>query len=180
MPRIWVLLRRPQFGGAKSCKRLRVSTSREVGFSGSWHRCGGQCHPPSSGDCDMAYVVKIRAAIGRLSALFAVAGLVLIPIVRPAMTMPPLMAMDTHASLGDPTAADAGAPNEMPCCPHKSSLPDCSKDCPLMALCVPAPLHFASQTGLIIPLAIVSIVFPGEPPGLVSVAYSPPRKPPKI
>jgi hypothetical protein len=101
---------------------------------------------------------------------------------RPAMAVP--LVMDMHASTSDPMVADlaaAGAPSNMPCCPDKPSLPDCSKDCPLMALCVTAPLHFVSQTGLIVPPAIVvSIVFPGDPPDLASVAHAPPRRPPKI
>jgi hypothetical protein len=50
----------------------------------------------------------------------------------------------------------------------------------LMALCVTAPLHFASQIGLMAPLTFAGIVFPGDQSDLVSVADAPPRKPPKI
>lgn len=123
-----------------------------------------------------------RSVIGRFFAVLAIAGLVLAPIVRPAMAMP--MDMDTHASMGEPVAADpvapAAAPNDMSCCPGKLSLPDCGKDCPLMALCGAAPLHFVSQTSLIVPIAFVSIRFPADQSALVSVARAPPRKPPKI
>jgi hypothetical protein len=49
-----------------------------------------------------------------------------------------------------------------------------------MALCAAAPLYLVSQTSLIVPLTFVSIIFPGDPPDLVSITYTPPRKPPKI
>jgi hypothetical protein len=98
--------------------------------------------------------------------------------VRPAMAAP---AMAMHA-MADPIAAassaTADAAEEMPCCPDK--LPDCGKDCPLMALCAAAPLYLVSPSSLIVPLTFVNIAFSGDHPDLVSVAYAPPRKPPKI
>ena len=90
--------------------------------------------------------------------------------------------MDTQMSMGHATAAGsvvADAMDDMPCCPGKPSVPDCSKGCPLMALCVSAPLHFASQAVLTIPLTIASIMLPGASPQLASVADAPPRRPPK-
>ena len=74
----------------------------------------------------------------------------------------------------------ADAADDMPCCPSKPVVPDCSKDCPLMALCVTAPLYFVSQTSLVVPVTFVSIVFPRDQSDLVSIAQTPPRKPPKI
>jgi hypothetical protein len=120
--------------------------------------------------------MKGRAILGYFLALLAVGGLALAPMVRSAMAVP----ATAHSSMAQPMAAPAAGLDDMPCCPHKSSLPDCSKDCPLMALCVAAPLCLMSQTSLIVPLTFVSIVFPGDPPDLLSVAYAPPRKPPKI
>jgi hypothetical protein len=119
--------------------------------------------------------------MGRVLAVLAVAGLVLVPIKRPAMAMS--VATDMHASMGDAMTAGsviADAADEMPCCPSKPALPDCSKDCPLIALCGTAPLHFVTQTGLIISVTFVSIVFPRDHSALVSIAQSPPRRPPKI
>jgi hypothetical protein len=92
-------------------------------------------------------------------------------------------AVGVHASTSSAMATDsatAGAMDEMPCCPGKPSEPDCSKDCPLMALCVTAPLHFPSQISLNIPVEIVSIVLPGAQPDLAGIADDPLRKPPKI
>jgi len=126
-------------------------------------------------------VMRVRSAIGHVLAVLAVAGLVLVPITRPAMAMS--VAPDMHASMGDAMEAGsdiADAADEMPCCPSKPRLPDCSKDCPLMALCGTALLHFVSQIGLFVPVTFVSIVFPRDHSALVSIAQAPPRKPPKI
>jgi hypothetical protein len=90
---------------------------------------------------------------------------------------------DMDASMGNAMAADsaiADAADDMPCCPGKPALPDCSKDCPLMALCITAPLYFVSQTSLIVPLTFASIIFPRDNSDLVSIAQAPPRRPPKI
>jgi hypothetical protein len=95
---------------------------------------------------------------------------------RSAMAMDAPIAMD-RAAASDTATADAMDP--MPCCPGKPSLPDCSKDCPLMALCVTAPLYFASQTDFAVPLTIDSIMLPGASAELASVADAPPRRPPK-
>jgi hypothetical protein len=121
--------------------------------------------------------MKGRSILGYFLALFAIGSLELAPMVRPAMAMPTTM----HASLGESMAASMvpTASDDMPCCPGTPSVPDCGKDCPFMALCGAAPLYFVSQTSLIVPLTVVSIIFPGDPSDLVSVARAPPRKPPK-
>ena len=124
--------------------------------------------------------MRFRSAFGRILAVLAIVGLALAPVVRPAMAVP--VSKDMQAAMSGAavdTVIEDAAP-DMPCCPNKPSLPDCSKDCPLMALCVTAPLHFASQTGLMAPLTFAGIVFPGDQSDLVSVADAPPRKPPKI
>ena len=123
-----------------------------------------------------AETMKGRAIFGYFLALLAIGGLAVAPMVRSAMAM----SATAHSSMAQAMAAAPAGLDDMPCCPHKPSLPDCSKDCPLMALCVTAPLHFASQTGLMAPLTFAGIVFPGDQSDLVSVADAPPRKPPKI
>src|SRR6476660_8125617 len=125
--------------------------------------------------------MKGQSILGYFLALLAIGGLALAPMARSAMALP--MTMEVNTSGGDPMAVGsvvAGAMDDMPCCPGKPSLPDCSKDCPLMALCVTAPVHFVSQTGLTVPLTFVTVVFPGARSDLVSIAQVPPRKPPKI
>jgi len=120
----------------------------------------------------------MRATISRFLAWVAVAGLLLAPMARPAMATDTPIAMEAVPPASDSATADAM--DQMPCCPGKASLHDCSKDCPLMALCVTAPLHFASQISLPVPLAVASIMLPGAFPELASVSDAPPRRPPKV
>jgi hypothetical protein len=124
--------------------------------------------------------MRLRSAFGRILAVLAIVGLALAPVVRPAMAVP--VPKDMHAAMSSSAVvtviADSAA--DMPCCPSKPALPDCSKDCPLMALCVTAPVNFVSQTGLTVPLTFVTVVFPGAHSDLVSIAQAPPRKPPKV
>jgi hypothetical protein len=124
--------------------------------------------------------MRLRSAFGRILAVLAIVGLALAPVVRPAMAVP--VSKDMQAAMSGAavdTVIEDAAP-DMPCCPSTPALPDCSKDCPLMALCVAAPVHFVLQTGLIVPLTFVIVVFPGAHSDLVSIAQAPPRKPPKI
>jgi hypothetical protein len=124
--------------------------------------------------------MRIRSAFGSILAVLAIVGLALAPVVRPAMAVP--TTTDVRASMSG-AAVDtdiADAVDDMPCCPGKPALPDCSKDCPLMALCVTAPIHFVAQTGLIFPDTFVTVVFPGAHSDLVSIAQAPPRRPPKV
>ena len=95
--------------------------------------------------------MQLRSALACVLAASAILGLVLAPIARPVVAMP----MDMHAVMGEPTAPDAVAttmPDDMPCCPDKATVPDCSKDCPLMALCGATLVQFVPQMALIVPL----------------------------
>jgi hypothetical protein len=124
--------------------------------------------------------MRIRPALGRILAVLAIVGLALAPVVQPAMATQ--VSKDMPAAMSS-SAADvviADAADDMPCCPSKPALPDCGKDCPLMALCVTAPIHLVSQTALTVPVAFVTVVFPGAHSDLASIAQTPPRKPPKI
>jgi len=124
--------------------------------------------------------MRLRSAFGSILAVLAIVGLALAPVVRPAMAVP--TTTDVRASMSG-AAVDtdiADAVDDMPCCPGKPALPDCSKDCPLMALCVTAPIHFVAQNGLIFPVTFVTVVFPGTHSDLVSIAQAPPRRPPKV
>jgi hypothetical protein len=128
-------------------------------------------------DAELWYLSNMRIgfAFGRILAVLAIVGLTLAPGVRSAMAVP--VAIDVSSVAVDAIIADAS--DDMPCCPSKPALPDCSKDCPLMALCVTAPIHFVSQTGLIVVVTFVAVVFSGARSDLVSIAQPPPRRPPK-
>jgi hypothetical protein len=118
--------------------------------------------------------VKLRLAIPRLLAAFAILGLLLAPLAGPATAMP----AGTMTMADDHGAMDMSA--DMPCCPNKGSLPDCAKDCPLMALCLAGSvLNLPASGGLLMPLELASLVFPGNEPGLPGLNHGPPPRPPK-
>jgi hypothetical protein len=119
----------------------------------------------------------LLSAITRILVLAAVVGVVSAPVARPAMAVPETM----QGAMSEQMAADSevGVSDDMPCCPGKPSLPDCGKDCPFMALCGAIVLHGVSHGSLIVPLALVSVILPGDQSALVSLAHAPPRKPPK-
>ena len=102
--------------------------------------------------------MRIRSAFGRILAVLAIVGLALAPVVQPVMALQ--VSKDMHAAMSGSAvdAVIADVADDMPCCPSKPALPDCGKDCPLMALCVTAPIHFVSQTGLTVPLTFVAVV----------------------
>src|SRR5579872_5042252 len=111
---------------------------------------------------------------GRIFALLALVSLVLAPIARPVMA---LAAPAVARQMAD--ASIAPASEKMPCCPSKHTLPDCDKDCPFMALCAGMVIHAAPPNTFAVALVLAAIVSPGEASILVSVAHTPPRKPPK-
>jgi hypothetical protein len=118
-------------------------------------------------------IVKRLLLIRYLLAFLAIAGLVLGPLApRAAATT-----MDMPMAMGGPAVnAEVAMPSD--CCPKKS-IPDCSKDCPFMALCTAAALQTPTAS-LIVPHVVVSVVFPGHQSDLATIAYAPPRRPPKI
>ncbi|WP_439924636.1 hypothetical protein [Nitrobacter sp. JJSN] len=77
-----------------------------------------------------------RCFIGRLLAIFVIAGLVAAPLGTPVVAMgSSTVAMSDLASMSD----------DMPCCPDTQKNKDC-KDCPLLAIC--ALKSFATQSAV--------------------------------
>jgi hypothetical protein len=116
-----------------------------------------------------------------LLAIPAIVGLVLGPIARPAMAM--------HAPIHTGVASDQvmvdeaamAMPEDMPCCPKKSSIPDCGRDCLFMAMCAMQFLCNTVQTaGLVIPLGMASVFSPGNDTDVAGLSQGPPPRPPKI
>ncbi len=118
-----------------------------------------------------------RSGLGYLFALLAIAGFLLAPRMPSAAAF-----MTDHAMAmgGSAATADAGmlSPEDMQCCPGKAPIPDCSGDCPLMALCSAAPLTMPLAS-VIIPVAMTKILFPCDQSGLMGITLAPPFKPPK-
>ena len=116
--------------------------------------------------------MKIWFHLGRLLAIFVIAGLVFAPLSRPAnagMAMPAPVAAAEMAEM----AAD------MPCCPDKSVPMDCDQ-CPLMALCMVTNFHAPSPAGMIeIRPVTVRLLAPGSDPEADSLGQHPPPRPPR-
>jgi hypothetical protein len=72
-------------------------------------------------------------------------------------------------------------PEDMPCCPTKAPIPDCGKDCLFMAMCATQFFCTAvSGAGLVLPLGLASVYFPGNDTDLAGLSQAPPPRPPKI
>jgi hypothetical protein len=113
--------------------------------------------------------------IRRLLSLFAVLGLILVPLGRPVMGA----AADMHAVMSDASATPMAA--DMPCCPHEAPTRDCAKDCPLMALCmVGSILDFPATVALLVPHRFTTLALAGNEPDIAGLTYGPPPRPPKI
>ena len=123
--------------------------------------------------------VTLRSAIARCFALLAIIGLVLSPMMRPAMAVAAGMPASAGVTAAMVEMQAMGMPADMPCCPGKPTLPDCGKDCPFMALCAGMALN-GPVFGLFVPPAFASIVMPANQSQLVGIWQAPPRRPPKI
>jgi hypothetical protein len=123
--------------------------------------------------------VKTLSAIRSLLAILAIVGLVLGPIAKPAMAMP--TPMHTGVASDQAMVDEAAMPEDMPCCPKKSPIPDCGRDCVFMAMCATQFLCNAVQpAGLVTPLGLATVFFPGNDTDVAGLSQGPPPRPPKI
>ena len=125
--------------------------------------------------------MKTLSAIRSLLAIVAIVGLVLGPIARPAMAMPAPMHTAVASDQAMVDEAAMAMPEDMPCCPTKAPIPDCGKDCLFMAMCATQFLANAVQgVGLVIPLGLASVFFPGNDTDVAGLSQGPPPRPPKV
>ncbi|MFD1280153.1 hypothetical protein [Methylobacterium goesingense] len=125
-------------------------------------------------------------ALRRLLPLLAVLSLTLSPVTASAAAagMRAPMAVQGHAMAMSDEAMDdmAGmAMDEMPCCPkERPDMPDCSKGCPLMALCL-AKVASGLPAALGLPGRVASFVGPawGVTASFDSLSQGPPTEPPR-
>jgi hypothetical protein len=110
--------------------------------------------------------VNISTHLGRLLAIFLIAGLVLAPFSAPA-----------SAAKAAPMTAEMSA--DMPCCPDNSALIDCDQ-CPLMAICMVQNFQEPSSSGAIElrPVTVLLLV-PRSDPATEGLNYLPPPRPPR-
>jgi hypothetical protein len=84
--------------------------------------------------------------------------------------------MVDHAAMAMPAEAMS---EDMPRCPTKAPVPDCGKDCLFMAMCATQFLSNAVQgVGLVMPLGLASIFFPGNDTDTAGLSQGPPPRPP--
>jgi hypothetical protein len=125
--------------------------------------------------------VKTVCAIRSLLAIVAVVGLVLGPIASPVMAMPAPMPTGVASDRAMVDGTAMAMPEDMPCCPTKAPIPDCDKDCLFMAMCATQFLADAVQgVGLVIPLGLASVFFPGNDTDVADLSQGPPPRPPKV
>jgi hypothetical protein len=119
--------------------------------------------------------------ICRLLAVFALLGLVLAPLARPAMAgtgMPDASAH--HEMMNGMSMDDASAmPEDMPCCPEKAPMPDCGQHC-LMAMCAATVLPtLPGSAWEFLPTLACGKLAARHDPALSGVPPTPPPRPPR-
>jgi hypothetical protein len=111
--------------------------------------------------------VNIAIHLGRLLAIFLIAGLVFAPFSTPA-----------NAAKAAPMAAEMSA--DMPCCPDNSTPMDCDQ-CPLMAICMVQNFQEPSSSGVIeLRPVTVRLLAPRSDPEAESLGQHPPPRPPRF
>lgn len=130
--------------------------------------------------------VTFWLALRRLLPLLAVLSLALAPVTASAAAAgmhAPMSGAAGHYEMAGMGADDmAGmAMDDMPCCPdEKPAMPDCSKGCPLMALCLAKVIPgLPSSAGLPVPVSHAAEVDWGVDAPFASLAQAPPSEPPR-
>jgi hypothetical protein len=110
--------------------------------------------------------VNISIHLGRLLAIFLIAGLVFAPFSAP-----------TSPAKAAPMAAEMSA--DIPCCPDNSAPMDCDR-CPLMAICMVKNFQEPSSAGVIeLRPVTVRLLAPRSDPATDGLTYLPPPRPPR-
>jgi hypothetical protein len=130
--------------------------------------------------------VTFWLALRRLLPLLAVLSLALAPVTASAAAarMHASTAVQGHAMAMPDEAMDdmAGmSMDEMPCCPkERPEMPDCSKGCPLMALCL-AKVATALPATLGLPGRVAGVEGPAwaDTTSFDSLSQGPPSEPPR-
>jgi hypothetical protein len=118
-------------------------------------------------DRERIRAVNISMHLGRLLAIFLIAGLVFAPFSTPA-----------NAAKAAPMAAEMSA--DMPCCPDNSAPMDCDQ-CPLMAICMVQIFQEPSSAGVIeLRPVTVRLLAPRSDPEAESLGQHPPPRPPRL
>src|SRR5882757_5710300 len=120
--------------------------------------------------------MSLWATIRRLLPALAIVGLVMAPVVQPAIAADMQVTANNHAAMSDQT--DMAMPNGMPCCPDDQKT-DCAKNCPFMAACMAQLQSTVPSYGLSAPLMQASVLMLHNDRALHSLSQAPPPRPPK-
>ena len=113
--------------------------------------------------------MKLWRTLRILLPVLAIVGIVIGPLTAPAAS-------------GMVPAATAEMADDMPCCPDEQpAMPDCSKACPLLAVCFAKCVQNLSTAAgtAIAPLILAGIIFPANDALGASLAQAPPARPPR-
>src|SRR2546430_2034549 len=119
------------------------------------------------------------ATIRRLLAALAIVGLVLAPVVQPAMAADMPVSATHHAAMSgqsDMAMPDMAMPDAMPCCPDDQKT-DCAKTCPFMAACMAQLQSTVPSYGLSAPLMQSSVLVVRNDRTLRYLSQAPPPRP---
>lgn len=109
--------------------------------------------------------MKVRETVPGLLSILALLGLLLTPLARLAIAMPTDM---------------SDMPMDMPCCQSDSLSPDCTEDCPFIALCMTGSvLNLPAIAGLLMPFELANLIPPNFNTNFSSRNHDPPLRPPQ-
>ena len=124
--------------------------------------------------------VQIRLTIFRVLAAFALLGILLTPLARPAMAASGMASAVSHQEMTmDAADGHTAVAGDMSCCPDEVPPPDCAKYCLMMTCAAGALSMLAAPSWQFLPeLADVDPSL--RPDGMRSgISITPPPKPPK-
>ena len=111
---------------------------------------------------------------------FAVLGLILAPLAKPAMAMPTDSAgMDHRAAMADMADHEMAMPEGMPCCPDEAPASDCGKHCLMMMCAASLSPTLPSAAWLPAPQAAATNLIADGDSALSGRNPAPPPRPPK-
>lgn len=118
----------------------------------------------------MKPIALLRACL----AIIAVIGVVLSPIIGPAVAAPSA----AKAHMARYVAAELAECED--CCPELPAVPDCVKTCSLLANCLTSGLQYLPTTvALYAPVPTAQIAFSIRDAGLKKLSRPPPTEPPR-
>lgn len=119
--------------------------------------------------------MKYCRIISKSLAIFAVVGMLLTPIMRPAIAMPAADMMDMTGN-----SATMDLDKDMSCCPDQVPMSECSTECPFVGLCMAGNvLNLPAGISLALQLKPGNMALPDNDPDFTGLTHGPPLRPPQ-